>query len=173
MFARTSRATRCGHFLFTCSFLADVGQVVVAGDVVPFAFLVSDGHGAVLPACKEVIRLVLPPILINLHDRKPCQGLLFLFPFFISLYHSVDLQTVLRDKRWGTFLGKRPKNNANKKGFKIPYDPIYPHKQMITDQIGVVCPLKVLLYCAIIQSNPSIIMTQTCTKDTFPLNKHC
>lgn len=88
MFATTNRAPLCGHFLFTCSFLADVGQVVVAGNVIPLAFLVSDGHSAVLPACKEVIWLVLPPILINLHDRKPCQGLLSprppFFYFFVS-----------------------------------------------------------------------------------------
>lgn len=42
---------------------------------------------------------------------------------------------------------------------------------MITDQIGVVCPLKVLLHCAIIQSNPGVIMTQTFDKNIFLLNK--
>lgn len=42
---------------------------------------------------------------------------------------------------------------------------------MITDQVGVVCPLEVLLHCAIIQSNPGVIMTQTFDKDIFLLNK--
>lgn len=35
---------------------------------------------------------------------------------------------------------------------------------MITDQIGVVCPLEILLHRAIIQSNPGVIMTQTFDK---------
>lgn len=35
------------------------------------------------------------------------------------------------------------------------------HEQMMTDQIGVVCPLEILLHRAIIQSNPGVIMTQT------------
>lgn len=82
MFATINRAPQCGHFLFTCSFLADVRQVIVAGNVVPLAFLVSDGDSAVLPACKEVIRLVLPPVLVNLGDRKPCQRLSFFSPLF-------------------------------------------------------------------------------------------
>lgn len=41
---------------------------------------------------------------------------------------------------------------------------------MTTDQIGVVCPLEVLLHCAIIQSNPSVIMTQTCERKAYFLN---
>lgn len=47
----------------TCSFLAREGQVVVAGDVVPFALLVPDHHNAVLTRGEEVIGLVGPPVL--------------------------------------------------------------------------------------------------------------
>lgn len=54
----------------TCAFLADVGQVVVAGHVVPLAILMGNGHHAVLTACKEVIRLTLPPVLIYLLNKK-------------------------------------------------------------------------------------------------------
>lgn len=47
----------------TCSFLARERQVVVAGDVVPFALLVPDHHNAVLTRGEEVIGLVGPPVL--------------------------------------------------------------------------------------------------------------
>lgn len=47
-----------------CAFLADVGQVVVAGHVVPLAILMGNGHHAVLASCEEVVRLALPPVLI-------------------------------------------------------------------------------------------------------------
>lgn len=50
----------------TCAFLADVGQVVVAGHVVPLADLVGHQHHAVLTARKEVVGLVLPPVLVLL-----------------------------------------------------------------------------------------------------------
>lgn len=50
----------------TCSLLADVGQVVVTGYIVPFAVLVGDHHHTVLSARKEVIRLVFTPVLILL-----------------------------------------------------------------------------------------------------------
>ncbi|TNN67842.1 hypothetical protein EYF80_021996 [Liparis tanakae] len=46
---------------------ADVGQVVVAGHVVPLAVLVGNGHHTVLASRKEVIWLALPPVLIHLH----------------------------------------------------------------------------------------------------------
>lgn len=52
----------------TCAFLADVGQLVVAGHVVPFAILMGDHHHAVLSSRKEIIRLVLPPVLILLQE---------------------------------------------------------------------------------------------------------
>lgn len=55
--------TRAGG---TCAFLADVGQVVVAGHVVPLADLVGHQHHAVLAARKEVVGLVLPPVLVLL-----------------------------------------------------------------------------------------------------------
>lgn len=48
-----------------CAFLADVGQVVVAGHVVPLAVLMGNGHHTVLPSCEEIVRLALPPVLIN------------------------------------------------------------------------------------------------------------
>lgn len=60
----------CSLKLCTCAFLADVGQVVVAGHVIPLAILVSDGHHTVLPACEEVIRLVLPPVLVHLQASE-------------------------------------------------------------------------------------------------------
>lgn len=54
----------------TCAFLADVGQLVVAGHVVPFAILMGDHHHAVLSSRKEIIRLVLPPVLILLQEAQ-------------------------------------------------------------------------------------------------------
>lgn len=68
--------------MYTCAFLADVGQVVVAWHVIPLAILMGNGHHAVLPACKEVIRLVLPPVLIYLHSSKPQDSA---FAFHLSL----------------------------------------------------------------------------------------
>lgn len=50
----------------TCAFLADVGQVVVAGHVVPLADLVGHQHHTVLTTRKEVVGLVLPPVLVLL-----------------------------------------------------------------------------------------------------------
>ena len=60
----------------TCAFLADVGQVVVAGHIVPLAVLVGNGHYAVLPTCEEVIWLALPPVLIYLKNNRIQQKLL-------------------------------------------------------------------------------------------------
>lgn len=69
----------CSHFWSThwvqrphstCAFLADVGQVVVAGHVVPLAILMGNGHHAVLASCEEVVRLALPPVLIYLQQRQ-------------------------------------------------------------------------------------------------------
>lgn len=54
----------------TCAFLADVGQLVVAGHIVPFAILMGDHHHAVLSSRKEIIRLVLPPVLILLQEAQ-------------------------------------------------------------------------------------------------------
>lgn len=48
-----------------CAFFADVGQVIVAGHVVPLSLLMGDGHHTVLSAREEVIRLALPPVLIH------------------------------------------------------------------------------------------------------------
>lgn len=59
----------------TCSFLAREGQVVVAGDVVPFALLVPDHHNAVLTRGEEVIGLVGPPVLKLLGgEESPSPG---------------------------------------------------------------------------------------------------
>jgi len=59
----------------TCALLADVGQVVVARHVVPLANLVGHQHHAVLAARKEVVGLVLPPVLVLLvgheNGREP------------------------------------------------------------------------------------------------------
>lgn len=60
----------CKRHFSTGAFLADVGQVVVAGHVIPLAVLMGNGHHAVLPACKEVIRLVFSPVLVHLRDRN-------------------------------------------------------------------------------------------------------
>lgn len=54
------------HRVLTCSFLAGEREVIVAGNVVPFAFLVPDHHNAVLARRKEVIGLVGPPVLVLL-----------------------------------------------------------------------------------------------------------
>lgn len=55
---------------FTCSLLARERQVIVAGDVVPFALLMPDHHNAVLARGEEVVRLVGPPVLKLLGGRK-------------------------------------------------------------------------------------------------------
>lgn len=54
----------------TCAFLADIGQLIVAGHVVPFAILMGDHHHTVLSSRKEIIRLVLPPVLILLQEAQ-------------------------------------------------------------------------------------------------------
>lgn len=84
----------CSLKLCTCAFLADVGQVVVAGHVVPLAILVSDGHHTVLPACEEVIWLVLPPVLIHLQASEQQDSLGFICP----CWHSHTLLFPLQ--RW-------------------------------------------------------------------------
>lgn len=48
-----------------CAFLADIGQVIVAGHIVPLAVLMGNGHHTILPSRKEIVRLALPPILID------------------------------------------------------------------------------------------------------------
>lgn len=58
------------HDFSTGALLADVGQVVVAGNVVPLPVLMGNGHHTVLPTSKEVVWLALPPVLINLHSSK-------------------------------------------------------------------------------------------------------
>lgn len=60
--------------VLTCSLFADVGQVVVAGHIVPFAVLVCNHHYAVLPAGKKVVRLVLAPVFVLLHVRTGQRG---------------------------------------------------------------------------------------------------
>lgn len=49
--------------VLTRSFLAGEREVIVAGDVVPFALLMPDHHNAVLTRREEVIGLVGPPVL--------------------------------------------------------------------------------------------------------------
>lgn len=84
----------------TCAFFADVWQVVVAGNVVPLAVLMSDGHHAVLPTSKEVIRLVLPPVLIHLQKHWRWHGdtrklWLHLPPFCIRF--CIDVHSTVTD----------------------------------------------------------------------------
>lgn len=59
-----------GHMVLTCSFLAGEREVIVAGDVIPFALLVPDHHNAVLTRREEVIGLVGPPVLKLLPKEK-------------------------------------------------------------------------------------------------------
>lgn len=47
----------------TCALLTDVGEVVVAGNVVPAPALMCNHHHTVLPAREEVVRLIFPPVL--------------------------------------------------------------------------------------------------------------
>lgn len=51
----------------TCSFLADVGQIIVAGHVVPFAVLMGNHYHAVLSTGEKIVGLVFAPVLILLH----------------------------------------------------------------------------------------------------------
>lgn len=126
-FAWANRDLHCGHFPFTCSFLADVGQVVVAGHVVPLAFLMSDGYRAVLPTCKKVIWLVLPPVLINLRDRKT-----FLLDAFASPWESPGCSAVIKllwlmfSLAGGIFPRKWRKSVVIRKRFERINHPIYP-----------------------------------------------
>lgn len=69
----------------TCAFLADVGQVVVAGHIVPFAVLMGDHNHAVLSAREEIIRLVLSPVLVLLEEE---QG------YFRAKSNPMDLQGI-------------------------------------------------------------------------------
>ena len=41
---------------------------------------------------------------------------------------------------------------------------------LITDQIVAVSPLKVFLHCAVIQTDPGVVMTQTCKKQQYRIN---
>lgn len=59
-----------GHRVLTCSFLAGEREVIVAGDIVPFALLVPDHHNAVLTRREEVVGLVGPPVLKLLPKKK-------------------------------------------------------------------------------------------------------
>lgn len=54
----------------TCALLADVGQVVVTRHVVPLAVLTRDHHYAIFSTCKEIIRLVLAPVLVYLLQQR-------------------------------------------------------------------------------------------------------
>lgn len=58
----------------TCSLLTDVGEVVVARNVVPAPALVCNHHHTVLPAREEIVRLVLPPVLILLQEWGAGRG---------------------------------------------------------------------------------------------------
>lgn len=57
----------------TCALLADVGQVVVTRHIVPLAVLSRDHHHTIFPTCKEIIRLVLAPVLIYLLRQTETQ----------------------------------------------------------------------------------------------------
>ena len=52
--------------MLTGAFLAHVGQVIVAWHIIPLPVLSADHHHTVLAASKEVVRLVLSPVLKNL-----------------------------------------------------------------------------------------------------------
>lgn len=56
--------------VLTCSLLADVGQIVVAGHVIPFAVLMSDHNHAVFSSSEEVVWLIFAPVLILLQTNK-------------------------------------------------------------------------------------------------------
>lgn len=47
-----------------CALLADIGEVVVAGDIIPAPTLVCHHHHTVLSTREEVVWLILPPVLI-------------------------------------------------------------------------------------------------------------
>lgn len=52
----------------TCALLTDVGEVVVAGNVIPAPTLMCHHHHTVLPASEEIVWLVLSPVLILLQE---------------------------------------------------------------------------------------------------------
>lgn len=75
--AHTSRSSLHFFSLFflfvpflTCSFLADIGQIVVAGNVVPFAVLMGDHNHAVFSTGEKVVRLIFTPVLVLLPTCK-------------------------------------------------------------------------------------------------------
>lgn len=47
-----------------CALLTDIGEVVVAGNVVPAPTLMCHHHHTILPASEEIVWLVLSPVLI-------------------------------------------------------------------------------------------------------------
>lgn len=47
----------------TCALLTDIGEVVVAGNVVPAPALMCNHHHTVLPTREEIVRLIFPPVL--------------------------------------------------------------------------------------------------------------
>lgn len=51
-----------------CALLTDIGEVVVAGDVVPAPTFMCHHHHTILPAREEIVWLVLSPVLI----LQPC-----------------------------------------------------------------------------------------------------
>lgn len=60
-----------------CSLFADVGQIVVAGHVVPFAILMSNHNHAVFSSSEEVVWLVFTPVLIlQVHLVRPLEVVL-------------------------------------------------------------------------------------------------
>ena len=52
--------------IITCSFLAGVGEMVIAGNVIPLAILMPDNHNTIFSSRKEAVWLVRPPVLILL-----------------------------------------------------------------------------------------------------------
>lgn len=55
-----------GGWRRTCALFTDIGEVVVAGHVVPAPTLMCHHHHTVLPAREEIVWLVLSPVLILL-----------------------------------------------------------------------------------------------------------
>ena len=115
--------------------------------------------------------------------EKTCSGTprtLFFFSFYYLFVSHCDSpgwsaeNQCFAEQLSAQFPSKWRRYSGYKACLKFVMIPFY----LITDQIGVVCPLEVLLHCAIIQSNPSVVMPQTCgtkkkNKTYFLLIKHC
>lgn len=81
--------------VLTCSLLADVGQIVVAGHVVPFAILMRYHNHTVLPSGEEVVWLVFSPVLILLrHARTHTQLDKYIWETITKLFFKPQLNII-------------------------------------------------------------------------------